>query len=141
MPILGRPQHGGEIRLAAVTRHAVYLNAIGTAVPEHEVHRLFASYAPRLLRSERERRLFDRMVQRCGIERRYSVLAPGRSGQLDDAGLYRPGRFAGTSARMRVYQERAADLAFRAAVDLDDDLDGITHLLLVSCTGFAAPGI
>ena len=37
--------------------------------------------------------------------------------------------------------ERACDLAFRAAVDLDDDLDGITHLVVVSCTGFAAPGL
>lgn len=105
------------------------------------MHGLFASYAPRLIRSERERRLFARMVQRCGIERRYSVLAPGRTGALDDAGLYRPGAFADTAARMRIYRERAADLAFAAAVDLDDPLDGVTHLLLVSCTGFAAPGV
>jgi predicted naringenin-chalcone synthase len=81
------------------------------------------------------------MVQRCGIERRYSVLAPGGPDQLDDAGLYRPGAFAGTGARMRVFEERAADLAFAAALDLDDPLRGITHLLLVSCTGFAAPGV
>jgi predicted naringenin-chalcone synthase len=120
---------------------AAYLNAIGTAVPANEVHGLFASYAPRLIRTDRERRLFERMVQRCGIERRYSVLAPGGPGQLDDAGLYRPGAFAGTAARMRVFEERAADLAFAAALDLDDPLRGITHLLLVSCTGFAAPGV
>ena len=119
----------------------VFLNAIGTAIPANEVHGLFAAYAPRLLRSHRDRRLFERMVQRCGIERRYSVLAAGRPGQLDDAGLYVAGRFADTGARMRVYQERAADLAFAAAVDLDDDLREITHLLLVSCTGFAAPGV
>ena len=118
-----------------------FLNAIGTAIPANEVHGLFAAYAPRLLRSHRDRRLFERMVQRCGIERRYSVLAPGRAGQLDDAGLYVAGRFADTGARMRVYQERAADLAFAAALDLDDDLRDITHLLLVSCTGFAAPGV
>ena len=119
----------------------VYLNAIGTAIPASEVHDLFAAYAPRLLQSHRDRRLFERMAQRCGIERRHSVLAPGRPGQLDDAGLYVPGRFADTGARMRVYEERAADLAFTAAVDLDDDLRDITHLVLVSCTGFAAPGV
>jgi hypothetical protein len=90
-----------------VTRRAVYVNAIGTATPANEVHGLFASYVPCLIRSDRERRLFDRMVQRCGIEQRYSVLAPGGSGQLDDAGLYRRGAFADTAARMRVYQERA----------------------------------
>jgi hypothetical protein len=51
-----------------VTDNAAHLNAIGIATPAHEVHGLFASYAPRLIRSERERRLFERMVQRCGIE-------------------------------------------------------------------------
>lgn len=127
--------------LVSVTKAAAYLNAIGTATPANEVHGLFASYASRLIQSDRERRLFDRMVQRCGIERRSSVLAPGRPGQLDDAGLYRPGDFADTATRMRVYQERAAGLAFAAAVDLDDQLSGITHLVLVSCTGFAAPGV
>ena len=118
-----------------------YLNAIGTAVPANEVHGLFAAYAPRLLQSRRDRRLFERMVQRCGIERRHSVLAPGRGGQLDDAGLYVAGLFADTGARMRVYEAGAADLAFAATLDLDDDLRDITHLLLVSCTGFAAPGV
>jgi alpha-pyrone synthase len=127
--------------LASVTASGAYVNAIGTAVPANEVHGLFASYAPRLIRTGRERRLFERMVQRCGIERRYSVLAPGRPGQLDDAGLYRPGNFADTAARMRIYGERAADLAFAAALDLDDQLSGITHLVLVSCTGFVAPGV
>jgi alpha-pyrone synthase len=124
-----------------MTDNAAYLNAVGTAVPANEVHQLFTAYAPRLVRTSRDRRLFERMVRRCGIERRYSVLAPGRPGQLDDASLYRAGDFADTAARMRVYQERAADLAFAAAVDLDDELSEVTHLLLVSCTGFAAPGV
>jgi predicted naringenin-chalcone synthase len=119
-----------------------HLNAIGTAVPANEVHGLFTDYVPRLLSDARARRLFGRMAERCGIDRRYSVLARSdRSGQLDDAGLYRDGAFADTGARMRVYEERACDLAFRAAVDLEDDLEGITHLIVVSCTGFAAPGL
>jgi alpha-pyrone synthase len=119
-----------------------YLNAIGRAVPVNEVHGIFAGYAPGLLSTPRDRRLFTRMVERSGIERRYSVLAPSRgTGQLDDAGLYRDGAFAGTAARMRVFAERAPDLAFRAALDLDDDLHGITHLVCVTCTGFSAPGL
>ena len=45
----------------------------------------------------RTRRLFRRMAERCGIDCRYSVLAPSaRAGQLDDAGLYREGAFADT---------------------------------------------
>jgi predicted naringenin-chalcone synthase len=119
-----------------------HLNAIGTAVPANEVHGLFTDYAPRLLSDRRARRLFGRMAERCGIDHRYSVLArSARPGQLDDAGLYRDGAFADTGARMRVYEERACDLAFRAAVDLEDGLEGITHLIVVSCTGFAAPGL
>lgn len=118
-----------------------YLNAIGTATPVNEVHGLFVGYAPRMLRSARDRWLFERMVKRCGIERRWSVLAPGRAPALDDVGLYRAGAFADTGARMRLYEQRAPDLAFAAALDLDDDLGGITHLVLTSCTGFAAPGV
>lgn len=119
---------------------SVFLNAVGTATPANEVHGVFTSFAPQLLQSTRDRRLFARMVQRCGIERRYSVLQPAR-GSLDDAGLYRMGAFADTAARMRVFEERASDVAFAAAMDLDDDLQGVTHLVLVSCTGFAAPGV
>ena len=119
-----------------------HLNAIGTAVPANEVHGLFTDYAPRLLGDPRGRRLFARMAERCGIEHRYSVLARSeRPGQLDQAGLYRDGAFADTGARMQVFEERAPDLAFRAAVDLEDGLEGITHLVVVSCTGFAAPGL
>jgi alpha-pyrone synthase len=81
-----------------------YLNAVGTAVPQTEMHRLMAAYALPMLKTTRDRRLFERMVQRCGIERRHSVLFPARSGTLDDAGLYRPGNFAGTAARMRVFE-------------------------------------
>jgi alpha-pyrone synthase len=124
-----------------MTDTAAYLNALGTATPAHEVHGLFTAYAPRLLQTRRDLRLFDRMVQQCGIERRYSVLAPGRRGALDDAGLYRTGAFADTAARMRVYEERAPDLAFAAALDVNAKLGDVTHLVLASCTGFSAPGV
>jgi alpha-pyrone synthase len=128
--------------LSTANPASAHLNGIGTAVPPNEVHGLFTDYAPRLLREARDRRLFARMAERCGIEQRYSVLAPAaRRGQLDDAGLYRDGAFADTAARMRVYEERAADLAFAAVLDLEEDLGGITHLVVVSCTGFAAPGL
>jgi alpha-pyrone synthase len=119
-----------------------HLNAIGVAVPGNKVHGLFTDYAPRLLRTARDRRLFARMAERCGIERRYSVLAPARrSNQLDDAGLYRHGAFADTATRMQVYEERSVDLALAAVLDLEEDLAGITHLVVVSCAGFAAPGL
>ena len=91
-----------------MTDNAAYLNALGTATPAHEVHRLFTAYAPRLLQTRRELRLFERMVQRCGIERRYSVLGPGRDGALDDAGLYRAGAFADTTTAALVRFRKVA---------------------------------
>jgi alpha-pyrone synthase len=119
-----------------------YLNAIGTAVPAHEVHRKFVDYAPRLLKSPRDVRLFARMAERAAIDRRYSVIAPHPSPErLDQADLFRPGAFPNTGARMALYERHAPDLAFAAALDLDADLGGITHLVVASCTGFFAPGL
>jgi alpha-pyrone synthase len=120
----------------------VYLNAVGAAVPRHEVHAKFVAYAPRLLSSARDRRLFARMAERAGIERRYSVLAPHPDPErLDLGGFYRQGAFPGTAARMRLYEQHAADLAFAAALDLDADLADVSHLVLATCTGLFAPGL
>jgi hypothetical protein len=44
-----------------------YLNAIGIAVPAHEVHQKFVDYAPRLLTSPRDVRLFARMAAPAAI--------------------------------------------------------------------------
>ena len=119
-----------------------YLNALGAAVPRHEVHAKFIAYAPRLLGSVRDRRLFARMAERAGIDRRYSVLAPHPDPErLDLAGFYRAGAFPGTAARMRMYERHAADLAFAAALDLDADLEDVSHLVLATCTGLYAPGL
>ena len=119
-----------------------YLNAIGTAVPAYEVHGKFVDYAPRLLASPRDVRLFARMADRAGIERRYSVIAPHPSPErLDRGDLFRPGAFPDTKTRMGLYERHAPDLAFAAALDLEADLGGTTHLVLASCTGFFAPGL
>ena len=49
----------------------------------------------------------------------------------------------GTGARMDVYAETAPELALRAihALAQQTDLNGITHIVVASCTGFVAPGI
>src|SRR3546814_9411050 len=49
----------------------------------------------------------------------------------------------GTAARMALYAEAAPALG-RAAIEAlraQIPLDGITHLVVASCTGFVAPGI
>lgn len=120
-----------------------HIQAIGTAVPTHDIHEAFVDWAGGHLADPRERKLFARMVERSQIEHRWSVLPPG-----DDGGtLVMPGGFyhegmPPTSKRMARYAEHAPDLAIEAIRALPDfDHDSITHLVAVSCTGFVAPGI
>lgn len=126
-----------------------WLQRIGTATPRHDVHEAFLGYARTLLASDRDRQLFDRMAERSGIAHRYSVLRPGRlaAGEVDAAGFYRTGHFPGTAARMALYETEALTLALHAvhALAAPDDLAAqlarVTHLVVVSCTGFTAPGL
>lgn len=119
-----------------------YLHAIGTAVPPLDVHEYFIAWARQRLTGTREAALFDRMAKRAGIAHRWSVLPEG----LDPTaatGLYEADRWPGTAARMAIYAQAAPVLALRAIDDLatKQSLDGITHLVVASCTGFVAPGI
>lgn len=121
-----------------------YINAVGTAVPPHDVHRAFIDWAVRQIEGERHQALFRRMAERSGIEHRWSVLAPGADGgsPVDPDGFY-AGMSPPTSARMQIYAAEAPKLALQAITDLADraSLDGVTHLVVASCTGFMAPGI
>jgi predicted naringenin-chalcone synthase len=96
-------------------------------------------------RHEKERRVFERMASRSGIERRYSVLHQDGMVEADstESGFYRRGDYPRTAARMRVYEAKAPDLAERAikALELQGHEHRITHLVVASCTGFVAPGI
>ncbi|WP_029009358.1 type III polyketide synthase [Azospirillum halopraeferens] len=128
---------------------AAFLNRIGTAVPPHDIHATFMGMAGALLPDPRARRLFARMAERCGIERRRSVFAPGGAGHgdgraFDRDGFYRLGAFPGTAARMRAFEEHAPALALEAVAGLNLDPGeraGITHLIVATCTGFYAPGL
>jgi predicted naringenin-chalcone synthase len=84
------------------------------------------------------------MAERSGIEHRWSVLPPGSSGgsPVDEGGFYHA-EIPSTAARMRIYGEAAPRLALEAIRNLGEreTIDGITHLVVASCTGFVAPGI
>ena len=84
-----------------------YINRVATAVPDHEVHGTFVDFAGRMLRDRRSRLLFERMVARAQIERRWSQLAPAGAGSnesLDADGFY----------TLRVSLDRGADEPLRA---------------------------
>jgi predicted naringenin-chalcone synthase len=121
-----------------------YLNAVAGVVPEHDVHQLFIDWAEGQVEDPRLRKLFMRMAERSGIEHRWSVLppAPGGRPHNEEGGFYHP-EMPSTAARMRRYAEAAPELALRAIERLraQVSLDGVTHLVVASCTGFVAPGI
>jgi alpha-pyrone synthase len=123
---------------------ASFINAIGTAVPSHDVHQAFIGWAERRIDGERERNLFRRMAERSGIEHRWSVLPPAAGGgsPVDAGGFYGDGA-PPTSRRMAVYAAEAPKLALEAIAKLaaQVSLAGVTHLVVASCTGFTAPGI
>ena len=55
---------------------AAYINRIATAVPPHDVHRLFQDFIASLLQADRGKLLlFRRMAKRAGLEHRFSFLA------------------------------------------------------------------
>ena len=121
-----------------------YLNAVGSALPDHDIHHAFIAWA-RTRVDQRARRVFDRMTSRAGIAHRWSVLPPTAQGGSPVApnGFYAVEPHPGTTARMRLYAEKAPTLAIAAidALRAQVPLDGITHLVVASCTGFVAPGI
>ena len=121
-----------------------HINAVGTAVPSHDVHDAFVTWARGRV-DPPTRKLFDRMAGRAAIGHRWSVLPPAAMGRspIEDGGFYHGAPFPGTAARMEVYAEAAPELALQAVADLGAraDLKGATHIVVASCTGFVAPGI
>jgi predicted naringenin-chalcone synthase len=122
-----------------------YINRIGTAVPANDIHEPFIAFARTLLTDEKQKNVFDRMAERSGIAHRFSTLRAGniQAGEVDAHGFYQRGRFPTTAARMKLYQPQALALAEKAIASLDitAERDRITHLIVVSCTGFTAPGL
>lgn len=119
--------------------------AIGTAIPEYDIHAAFTDWAAARIEAPRERALFVRMAARAGIAHRWSVLPhSAMSGSPEDGGgFYASEPLPPTSARMALYAQHAPALALGAvdALARQVSLAGVTHLVVASCTGFVAPGI
>lgn len=118
------------------------ITAIASAVPDHDIHDAFIGWAKGRLSDPRQVALFDRMAARSGIRHRWSVLPRGDEGgsPIAPGGFYERGFMPPTSARMVHYGSSAPDLAL-AAISKLPPLNGITHIVVASCTGFVAPGI
>lgn len=122
-----------------------HINRVATAVPPHDVHDTFVGFAMRMLQDPRRQELFRRMAERGQIEHRWSSLAPARGcgDSVDEEGFYTVGRFPSTAVRMQRYEAEAPRLAIEAVakLELGEEVVAITHLVVVSCTGFSAPGL
>lgn len=119
-----------------------WINRIGAAVPPHDIHQAFVEFGRDTIVDPHKRALFDRMASLADIQHRYAVIeaAPRpRDVQLDIGGFYRRGAFPTTAARMAMYEPHALALAMQAVRALEPD--GVTHLIVASCTGFTAPGL
>jgi predicted naringenin-chalcone synthase len=124
-----------------------YINRVASAVPPHDVHDVFTRFAQSLFEGDwRSSLLLKRMMDKSGIEHRYSCLAPHELSlkeRVNSDAFYKRGAFPDTAARMRRFEQHAPELA-QAAVErlaLETDRERITHLLITCCTGFSAPGV
>ncbi|WP_020109793.1 type III polyketide synthase [Nocardia sp. 348MFTsu5.1] len=114
-----------------------YVNQISTAVPALDCHDMFIEYAPELIEERGKMLLFKRMAERAHINHRWSAVE-------DPAGFYGLNPSAvDTETRMIEYEDKAPKLAQKAVegLNLGDAAEEITHLVLVTCTGFYSPGI
>jgi predicted naringenin-chalcone synthase len=140
------------VRLVAVRarkpylpKASAYLSAIGTAVPDHDIHHAFIAWARGRIGDSRAAKLFDRMAARSGIEHRWSILARSENGgsPVDANGFYARPTLPGTGERMELYAVAAPALGIAAieALAAQVPIGGISHFVVASCTGFVAPGI
>jgi predicted naringenin-chalcone synthase len=122
-----------------------FINAIGTATPDHDIHAAFVAWAETQVEDDRARTLFDRMAERSGIAHRWSVLPPTASGgsPVQPGGFYAGETLPSTASRMALYAHAAPKLALAAVAKLEakQPIGRVTHLVVASCTGFVAPGI
>jgi alpha-pyrone synthase len=132
-------------RSAKVPSIEARINAIGTAVPGQDIHHIFIDWAAGRLTDQSDAALFRRMASRSGIKSRFSVLPRGEHGGSPVAadGFYAATKLPPTSRRMDAYARHAPDLAIDAinALGSSAPLQGVTHLVVASCTGFVAPGL
>ena len=124
-----------------------YLQRIGTAVPDYDIHEAFVAFAAGMLSDPRARKIFQRLANKSDIHHRYSCLREEKSpsGEGTDAfAFYGSGRFPSTAERMQTF-EQSAPLLVRKALDQlalrPEELSRIRHVLVTCCTGFYAPGL
>ena len=130
-----------------------HIAGIGTAVPEHRIDQEHAAQiALSLCNDGHDRtRLLSVLYRRSGVRFRHSVVLESSDPKTTVSQRFYPparnetDRGPTTAERMERYDAEAGPLAVdaagRALADAGVDAREVTHLITVSCTGFAAPGV
>lgn len=124
------------------------ISSIGTAVPKNKLsQKQILAFMNRHLCSDEEAKKHQELIYRAsGIEFRHSVIADfGKD--IPEYHFFPKNLklepFPRVSSRMGLYKREALKLALQAIENsiTVNDLQQITHLITVSCTGMYAPGI
>ncbi|MFO7775598.1 MAG: type III polyketide synthase [Candidatus Hydrogenedentota bacterium] len=129
------------------------LLGLGVGLPSYSVDREESVAYGRMIScaTDEQHRLLPALYRMVGVRRRYSVILDAPSGSATERqSFYPPPNGPGDKGptvgkRMQRYATEAgplAETASRAALtDARCAAESITHLVTVSCSGFAAPGI
>jgi len=124
----------------------------GTALPEHFIGQAESvKYAAEYFsQTDEQRRMLPLLYRMSGVKRRFSVLLDGPEGTPNRHSAFpvpTDSSDLGPSIgyRMRLYERESTPLALRASQQALEQSRlspaDITHLVTVSCSGFAAPGV
>lgn len=127
------------------------IHRIQTVVPEHTFDQQFARELMKknLDGNRSAQRLLHRVYAHSGIDKRHSVIADfNGNGASENLFFERDGTplpAPGTKARNKAYQQQARPLFSKLARETVEQAQGfelqdVTHVITVSCTGFFAPG-
>ncbi len=125
------------------------IKSIGTAVPQfkHQQDEILHFMSRIYAFNEKERRTLKYLYHQSGISSRYSVLSD-YSHEPADWTFYPPAEnlepFPSLEERMKIFNRYAVDLSANAITNCLEnklDLQEITHLITVTCTGLSAPGL
>lgn len=120
-----------------------HLNAVATAVPPYSRHGEFLASLPCWVRPESTAERLRGIAANAAIAERRTVLEHPL-GPPGSGAFYEYGGFPSTGRRMEVFKKEAPRLACQAVDALAEKcggLEGITHLIVTTCTGFYAPGL
>lgn len=126
------------------------ITAIGTANPENRFTQgQIADFMVKAMQlNNQDTRKLRAIFNASGIDYRYSVLEDYKNNGAKTfyANTHDFEPFPSTSKRLKAFRDSALDLSYRAVEDMlqsipSFDLQKITHVIIVCCTGMYAPGL